>query len=313
MPHWMLKAAVQGSLSLLPQPQRWNRLLQRHVTRSLELDDAGFLAKWSQGERHVEHIQSHVPERASNFTALELGTGWFPVIPVGLALAGASAVYTVDMYDLTDRERTIQTLERFEAMLASGRLELANAHAGSRARELLVKARDMSGHELLAALGIRAIIGDARALELPSASLDLICSNNTLEHIPAAVIASMFTEFRRLLRPPGVMSHFIDMADHYALFDRKITRYNFLRYPEPAWRLFNNELHYQNRLRLPDFRALHEQRGFEVLEEENRREPLEVLRSVPLAERFAGYDEDDLAVYDSWMVSRPRDASQRKP
>ena len=165
----------------------------------------------------------------------------------------------------------------------------------------------MSGPELLAALGIRSIIGDARALELPSASLDLICSNNTLEHIPAAVIASMLTEFRRLLRPPGVMSHFIDMADHYALFDRKITRYNFLRYPEPAWRLFNNELHYQNRLRLADFRALHEQRGFEVLEEENRREPLAVLRSVPLAERFAGYDEDELAVYDSWMVSRPRD------
>jgi SAM-dependent methyltransferase len=306
MPHWMLKAAVQGCLSLLPQPQRWNRLIQRHVTRSLELDDAGFLAKWSQGERHVEHVHRYVSERASNFAALELGTGWFPIIPVGLALAGASAVYTVDMYDLTDRERTLQTLERFAALLDSGRLALPDAHAGARARELLRQARGMSGHELLAALGIRAIIGDARALELPSASLDLICSNNTLEHIPAHVIAGMLAEFRRLLRPPGVMSHFIDMADHYALFDRGITRYNFLRYPEPTWRLFNNGLQYQNRLRLPDFRALHEQRGFEVLEEENRREPLEVLRSIRLAERFAGYGEDDLAVYDSWMVSRPK-------
>jgi hypothetical protein len=179
-------------------------------------------------------VQRYIPERAGNFVALELGTGWFPIIPVGLALAGASAIYTVDMHDLTDRGRTLET------------------------------------------------------------------------HIPADAIASMFTEFRRLLRPPGVMSHFIDMADHYALFDRKITRYNFLRYSDPVWWLFNNSLHYQNRLRLPDFRALHEQCGFEVLEEENRREPLERLRSVPLTSRFVGYAEDDLAVYDSWMISRPR-------
>lgn len=302
----MLKATLQGGLSLLPQPQRWNQLLQRHVTRSLEVDDAKLLAKWSQGERHVEHVQRYIPERAGNFVALELGTGWFPIIPVGLALAGASAVYTVDMYDLTDRERTIQTLEYFARMIETGRLAFADAHASTRARELLAQARGMSGQQLLAALGIRAIIGDARALELPSAHLDLICSNNTLEHIPAEIIASMFTEFRRLLRPPGVMSHFIDMADHYALFDRRITRYNFLRYSELAWRLFNNSLHYQNRLRLPDFRALHERCGFEVLEEENRREPLERLRSVPLASPFTRYVEDDLAVYDSWMISRPR-------
>jgi hypothetical protein len=306
MPHWMLKAAVQGTLSLLPQPQRWNRLLQRHVTRSLNLDDDNFLAKWSQGERHVEHIQRYVPERAGNFTALELGTGWFPIIPVGLALTGASAVYTVDMHDLTDHGRTVQTLQRFVALAESGRLALADPHAIARAHELLARARGLSGHELLAALGIRAILGDARKLDLASASLDLICSNNTLEHIPAEVIAGMFTEFRRLLRPPGVMSHFIDMADHYALFDRKITRYNFLRYPEPVWRLFNNELQYQNRLRLADFRALHGQRGFDVLEEENRREPIERLRSVPIAGRFAGYDEHDLAVYDTWMVARAK-------
>jgi hypothetical protein len=184
MPHWMLKAAVQGTLSLLPQPQRWNRLLQRHVTRSLHLPDDRFLAKWSQGERHVQHVRRYVPERANNFTALELGTGWFPVIPVGLALAGASTVYTVDMYDLTDHARTVQTLERFAAMLESGQLELADTHAIARIRDLIARARGMSGHELLAALGIRAIIGDARKLELDGASLDLICSNNTLEHIP---------------------------------------------------------------------------------------------------------------------------------
>lgn len=33
MPHWYLKAAIQGALSRFPEPQRYNRLFQRHVTR----------------------------------------------------------------------------------------------------------------------------------------------------------------------------------------------------------------------------------------------------------------------------------------
>lgn len=80
------------------------------------------------------------------------------------------------------------------------------------------------------------------------------------------------------------------------------TRYNFLRYSDSAGGCSTISPHDQNRVRPSDFRALHEQHGFEVLEED----PLERLRSVPLARRFAGYDEDDLAVYESWMVSRPR-------
>jgi hypothetical protein len=37
VPSWYLKAVLQGGMSHLPDPQRWNRLFQRHVTKGLEL------------------------------------------------------------------------------------------------------------------------------------------------------------------------------------------------------------------------------------------------------------------------------------
>ena len=182
------------------------------------------------------------------------------------------------MYDLNDRERTIQTLQHFEALLTSRRIAFADPLAGTRTRHLLGQAADMSGPELLAALGIRSIIGDARALKLPSASLDLICSNNTLEHIPGRHREHAHGVSSAPAPTRGDEPLHRHVADHYALFDRKITRYNFLRYPEPAWRLLNNELHYQNRLRLADFRALHEQRGFDP----RRGEPPRAARGVAI-------------------------------
>ena len=61
----------------------------------------------------------------------------------------------------------------------------------------------------------------------------------------------------------------------------------------------NSPLHFQNRLRSPDYLRLVREAGLELATErpsgpsdEGRAE----LRSLPLAERFRGYAEDDLGV-----------------
>lgn len=306
MPHWMLKAAVQGTLSRLQQPQRWNRLFQKYGSRSLELRDDYLLKKWRQSARHLEHLSRFGTAPVGRaITALELGTGWFPIIPVGLILGGVGTVHSVDMQDLTDRARVLHTCARYLALAEQGALTGLDQGALARVRALVADPGARSGHELLAALGIETRLADARALDMATDSLDLVCSNNTLEHIPCDVIAGILRELHRVLRPGAVMSHFIDMADHYANFDRGISEYNFLRFSERAWRLFNNQLQYQNRLRASDFRQLHQQAGFALLHEENDTRALEVLRAVPLAAEFRAYAEADLLVYATWMVSRP--------
>ena len=113
-------------------------------------------------------------------------------------------------------------------------------------------------------LGIELLLTDARRIDLPAGHVDLFVSNNTLEHIPKDVLVGIFREFRRVGRRDSVMAHHIDLSDHYAGFDPSITVYNFLRFSERRWRLFNNRLHYQNRLRISDYRCIHVEAGWEL-------------------------------------------------
>ena len=306
MTRWYLKAAIQGALSRLPQPQRWNRLLQRYVTRSLQLRDEYFLHKWRQCERHLATFHS-AGGAAEGYTAVELGTGWFPIVPVGLALCGARRVLSIDTRPLLRRAQLIATLEHYRRHLMAGSLVLPDGQT-ERAQHCLAALleRPASAEHLLRRLGVELLITDARRIDLPSGQIDLFISNNTLEHIPRDVLVEVLREFRRLGRSDAVMTHFIDLADHYASFDPSITVYNFLRFSEQRWRLFNNQLHYQNRLRVSDYRRIHAEAGWQLMAEENTSAPVETLRSVPLAPEFRHYREEDLAVYGTWMSSRPR-------
>jgi hypothetical protein len=306
MPSWYLKAAVQGALSRLPNPQRYNRWFQKRVTKSLELTEPYFASKFEQCRRHLEIYQKHVGmTEARPLVALELGTGWFPIIPIGLGLGGAGTVYSVDQQSLLTHETVRATLAMYAKVLQYGAVPGWSAEARQRVERVLAMDQRASAGDLLAHLGIVTLVTDARQLGLQTASVDLVCSNNTLEHIPGPVILDLFKEFQRVLSERGIMNHHIDMADHYANFDKRITVYNFLKFPEPVWRLFNNDLQYQNRLRLPDFRQLHLQAGFEVIEERNQSR-VDELRAVRLAAQFHNYDLQELAVYDTWLTSRPR-------
>ena len=296
MPHWMIKAAIQGCLAQLPQPWHWNQLLQRRVTRRLRMTEQRVLGKWAQCRRHMDHAQRY---GAAPATALELGTGWYPVVPIGLHLLGVDRIHTVDIAGMMAADAPAQTARCYLALIDAGRLGEVARDRVENLREALTR-----GRGLLAALNIEPIVSPADRLSLPAASVDLFVSNNTLEHVPAPDIDRTFTEFGRVARAGAVMSHFIDMADHYALFDRSITVFNYMRYSEAHWRFFNNSLHYQNRLRLSDYRRLHEDAGWQVVLEQPTRGAREQLARVPMAPAFRRYSEEDLTTFESWMVSR---------
>src|SRR2546426_1180464 len=113
MPHWLIKSAIHRAISLLPRPQRWNEWFQEHVTRSLQLGEGEFEWKLKMCRRYVEDFSQLRPQAASDFTALELGTGWYPIVPVGLYLCGASEVWTFDIDPLLRRDRLKVLLNRF--------------------------------------------------------------------------------------------------------------------------------------------------------------------------------------------------------
>lgn len=295
----MLKAALQGVAARLPASQRINGLLQR-LTGSLELTDEHFLHKWQQAQRHLGNI---VATSSTPRCAVELGTGWYPTVPVGLALGGVDRVLTIDLEPLFDRERTLAVLRRYRDFIASGRIEVA-ARASARLDQVVASAAGMSATELLEAIGVESLLVDARATGLPDASVDLFVSNNTLEHIGGVMLEQIFVEFARIAGPGASMSHFIDMADHYAGFDPSITVFNFLRYEPRVWSLFNNRLQYQNRLRLSQYLEIHETAGWAVTTQDVHREPIAVLREVPISSSFCQFSEEDLRASKAWVGSQ---------
>jgi hypothetical protein len=301
----LLKAAAQGMVSLLPGRHRLNRLFQEHITGSVTLTEAGFAGKVAQCAHHLAGFrEARGPGRAPR-AVLELGTGWYPIVPIGLALAGAEHVATLDVSPLLEPERVHRVLELYAGMVGDGRLDLPGVDE-DRAGRLIEAARarrQRGAAEMLDALGVTSFVGDARMVSLPAGSIDLFVSNNTLEHIPVGVLVDILAELRRLAAPGAVMDHFIDHSDHYAHFDRSINEFNYLRYGPALWRLFNNRLQYQNRLRASDYRRLVEQAGFRVVALESARGAASELAAVNLAAPFRHYGEADLLALRSWLTA----------
>lgn len=309
MPDWRLKALLQGAMSLLPRSQYWNGLFQKYVTKSLALTPESFEEKLGQARKHMEHRSSFAPAPAEPFTVVELGTGWHPIVPIALYLCGAETVWTIDLTSLLNRSRVVDSLQRFLEYAGTGQLgvllPLLNNERIPRLREALARPPGVGPKLMLRALSVEVMVRDARATGLPASSVDLIVSNNTYEHIPPHVLEGIMQEFQRLASGAAVMSHFVDMSDHYTYFDQSITPYNFLKYSPARWRWFNNSIQYQNRLRISDYREIHAASGFVVVHEENDRGSVEVLDQIALAKVFHAYTRDELAVTGTWLVSRP--------
>lgn len=291
---WVAKAALQRGLGVLPQGERLNYIFQRRVLRSLPAGEAALRQKFSRAVQHLTMYEQHGPDvPREQATFYEFGAGWDLAIPVAYALLGVGRQVLVDIRPSARVELANDSLAAFERQ----RPEL-EALAGRELRHGCGPVARLE--ELEEAVGIRYLAPcDARDTGLPEASLDFVSSTDTCEHIPGTDLAEIFRECFRLLRPGGGFSCRIDLQDHYAYFDRSLSRYHFLRFSDRAWRVVNSPLHHQNRLRSPDYLRLVREAGFELVVErpsgpsdEGRKE----LRSLPLAERFRGYSEDELGV-----------------
>ena len=149
------------------------------------------------------------------------------------------------------------------------------------------------------------VVGDAGSSRLQDNSIDLIFSTVVFEHIDREILKSLLEEFARVGSPDCVMSHHIGLADQYASFDNSITPFNFLKYDSAKWRLFNNPVIPQSRLRMADYRELFAETGWRIVNEENKAGSLSDLNKVELAAEFQPHSTEDLLILFSWIVSRP--------
>jgi len=302
---WMLKAIVQKSISFLPQKNKINYFFQKYVTKGVELNEIYFTKKLTVAKEHLTYLQKH--KVLNEVSSLELGSGWYPIVPLSLYLCGAKQILTIDLSAHLTKAFLIKTFEKFFEWEANGKLynylPAINEARWNQFRSVYANKDDYTLNELLSNLKITAMVGDARKIALPDHSIDFICSNNTFEHIYPDILAPILTEFKRLIKLDGLMSHLIDMSDHFAHLDKTISIYNFLRFTEKQWNWIDNSIQPQNRMRFRQYQQMYLQLNIPFDTHIVHPGHIDALSNIQLKAPFNTFTKEELAVSHGYMFS----------
>jgi len=297
---WKQKAAIQRLLSSTPGGSSVNYLLQRLVRRSGRLDDSSFLFRARTAIAHLDAALAHLTRPASSLSVYEFGAGSDLVGPLALRARGVPSQVLIDQAVLLRPSLVAEAFRRFQRNGSTLSLPpLPELPTGSR-RQLIHALRERMGIEYRAPV-------DATRTGLKTNSVDLITSNSTLEHVPSANLQPLLKECRRLLRDDGIMCFRIDYEDHYAILDRALSPYNFLRYSDRKWRRYNSSLQFQNRLRHRDYLRLFAEAGLLALSVETlepSEQSLAELTNMPIAEQFRSYTTAELGTRKGTFLLR---------
>ena len=273
MPHWFIKSGIQRVISWLPNSSWWNALFQQYITRSIILAPDQFGDKLLEGRKYYELFRQHAPNARLDFKVVEIGTGWYPTIPLVFYLHGAAEIATYDIAPLLHRDRLKALLDLIVAFEKDGRLikQLPGLRE-DRLKQLLALRNhaDQEAPEVwLKRLNIHVAVRDARHTGLKSQDVDLVFSSGVLEYIPVPILREMLQECRRIATPHSVMVHRLNLVDQFAYFDRSLSPFHHLKYTEQQWRWRSSPLIWQNRIRISDYRKLFAEAGFIVKSEDN--------------------------------------------
>lgn len=294
---WWIKAVLQKGISLLPGSRRIHDYLQRSVWRSLQIDDFFLSDRLSHVNKHLAAWQADHPQQLPKHS-LEIGTGWYPIVPIGLYLCGLDQITSVDQRAML---RPAQVNELMEWLLRWEQSDRLQQLLPQYQEERWAKAKSHWQNnpqtlDWLAQIGIRTWTGDARKLPYPDGQIPLIHSNNTFEHIPRSILQGIMQELKRVLSPEGVMSHYIDMADHYSYGDASIGPFHYLRFAERSWSWLENPFQAQNRMRISQYEALFTKLGLACKWSEIERGTEADLQRQVLAPPFANMKSEDIRV-----------------
>ena len=212
-------------------------------------------------------------------------------------------MYSADIVSFLNVNRIKTTIQKFISYHDENRLQVFIGDYDNNKIQLLrnlLEVNDLTN--LLEELHIHLLLGDIKIGRIPE-KVQLIHSNNTFEHIPARDLAAILHFFHTAIAPSGVMSHFIDMSDHFSHLDTAITSFNFLQYSSRSWKRIDNSIQPQNRMRIAQYRNLFFEAGWAIALEENVTGSEADLDSIKLSAEFASMVRDEVRVTHSWIVA----------
>ena len=307
MNKWVVKAVVQKIISYLPYKYKINYFLQRNVTGGAILNDAYFEQKFRHFSDHVQYLDRLGAFDFKKADILEVGTGWYPIIPIGFFLLGSPNVHSIDVAPLVNLENIKQTirfyLKRRSRLSELGSISFSEMRWGKLAH-LYEQMDELTWTQVLQQLHLDIRTGSQAYDGIVSGSVHYVCSNNTLEHVYPDDLRKIFRHFKRVLHEDGLMSHFIDMTDHYAHFDPSISVYHFLRFSTAQWNIINNSIQPMNRLRLYEYMELFDQLGFLQLDVVQWPNKIDELRQIRIGSTYRNVPVELLAPCHAYLIYR---------
>jgi hypothetical protein len=282
-------------LSKLPCSMLLYNATQKYLTGRWHRSVAGVLAEPNNYTMHIDTFQKHWGDlKHANY--FEFGVARDLFSNLFNYCCGMEKQLAIDLKPLATRELVDNT---------RGQLCACFSPYITRKPELQL-GRDFKA-DLMTHYGIDyQAPADARSVQRPSGSVDLIASTSTFEHIPQDAIREILAESYRLCHEGSIMSHEIDYSDHYSHTDKSLTPYNFLRFSDRNWERLHMRHYYQNRLRHNDIRQLIQDAGFTIIEEKTTvpDDAALLLSGLTVHEQFRSIPTSDLLATKGYFVAK---------
>lgn len=281
---WKFYVAKRAVINRLPFGEKLRALKRRFFGYQ---PDLGNLSATLSGLNWMRDELERSGRSFKNANVLEIGSGWFPTIPITLVVWGAERVH------MTDLNRHMDSVT-FGATLNFLRSRFPD-------ESVLAQVERMEDLPL-------SYHAPFNIDHIQDNSLDYVVSRTVLEHIQQGVLTDLLARLKPKLKSGGLMVHLVDHSDHMEHRDKSISTVNFLQWTPGFHRWINGLIQEgENRLRHHQYIDLFSAAGYEVQSVANNVHKPTLLR-VPLLKLSAPFDQmspEDIAVLASVYVLRP--------
>jgi hypothetical protein len=310
---WYLKAIVQKAIGIVPFGTQLNYFFQKNITKRVILNDWFF----DDILTHYIRFKKLLNENTSissfdNIAFLELGTGWHPIMPLLFSLENAKEVCSADLNFHVRKENLLRLISFFENRIQQQFFSKNNININENKWQLLMKIKSelqkssspslIKLNNLFSEMNITFYNGDAAKLSFDNKSFDVCFSINTLEHIYQPMLQNILQNYAHHTNQNGYHLHVIDMNDHFSHIDSSITKYNYLQFSNEQWKLIDNNLQPQNRLRITDFENIFLKIDLKIIKEVSMPAEMESFNSIILHQDFKKYNAERCAIPNTTML-----------
>lgn len=290
-----LKLFLQKVLSVFPY-KVYRTLVNRHPklanpdyerTIKFKINNCGFV------KPHGLDLEDKV--------ILETGTGSSLSDPLTFYLAGASKIYTFDIKLHLNPDHVWGLVKHYENNLKylSTTMQIPINEVKIRWKKLKKSYKVKDLDELLRVTNIHGYESQIIPNNVKNNSVDIFFSNSVLQRISIDWLKKMLKDTSKVMKKDAIFWHKIDCNDINAMYDKKITRYQYLKYSDRLWKLMTSEVfNNQNRLRQSDFIKSFNEVGFKPIfvRSQHPKNYKKQLKSIKINKRFKHYKFEDLSI-----------------